>query len=94
MKTGAVYGPVIEYQFRQSNTKGHFKRQLGKFFFKFYFVDYATTVVPISPPQGPSTQQPPLPQAILTPLFVSMGYAYKFFGFSISSAVAITMTIL
>ena len=30
-----------------------------------------------------STQYPPLPQTIPTPLFMSMGHVYKYFGYSI-----------
>ena len=52
------------------------------FFFKLYVTDYAITIVPIFPPFHPSTQQPPVPQAILTSLLMSMGHAYKFFGYS------------
>ena len=36
-------------------------------------------------PHPPSTS--PLPQAISTPLFMSMGQAYKFFGYSFSYTV-------
>ena len=53
-------------------------------FFKLYLIDYAITVIPIFPLLPPSTQDPPLPQAIPTPLFTSMGHAFKFFGSSIS----------
>ena len=35
----------------------------------------------------PSTRSPPLPQTIPTPLFMSMGHVYKFFGYSISYTV-------
>ena len=52
-----------------------------------YFIDYAITVVLIFLPLCPSTQQPPLPQAIPTPVFMSMGHMYKFFGYSISYTV-------
>ena len=51
------------------------------------YFDYAITVVSIYPPLPFSTQQHPLPQAILSPLFVSMGHVYKFFGYSISYTV-------
>ena len=66
---------------------------------KLYFIDYAITVVLLLPPlpPPPATQHPSLPQAIPTPLFMSMGHAYTFFGFSISCAVLyipVTMTIL
>ena len=53
-------------------------------FFKVCFIDYAITVVPIFPPLSPSTQHPSLPQAIPTPLFMSLDHTYKFFGYSIS----------
>ena len=36
------------------------------------------------PLHSPSTQHPPLPQAIPPPLFMSMGHACKFFVYSIS----------
>ena len=49
-------------------------------FFKLYFIDYAITVVLISPPLSPFTHHSPLPQTILTPLFMSMGHVYKFFA--------------
>ena len=55
-------------------------------FFKLYFIDCSVTVVPISP-LYPPTQHPLLPQAILTPLFMSMGHVYKFLGYSISRPV-------
>ena len=58
-------------------------------------MDYAIIVVPISLPLPPSIQHLPLPQAIPTPLFMSMGHAYKFFGYSISYTVLyIPMAIL
>ena len=38
-------------------------------------------------PFAPSTKRPPLPQAIPTQLFMSMGHGYKFFGYSISYTV-------
>ena len=50
-------------------------------------IDYAIAVVPIFAPLLPSTQQPPLPQVIPPPLFISIGYAYKFFGYTISYTV-------
>ena len=53
-------------------------------FYKLYFIDYAITVVPIFSLCPLSTQPPPLPQAIPPPLFMSMGHAYKFFGYPIS----------
>ena len=46
-------------------------------FLKLYFINYAITVVLIFPPLHPSTQQPPHPQAIPPPLFMSMGHVYK-----------------
>ena len=52
-------------------------------FLKLYFIDYAITVVLIFPPLPPFTQHLPLPQAIPPPVFLSMGHAYKFFGYSI-----------
>ena len=39
------------------------------FNFLLYFIDYSITVVPIFPPLLPSTQHPPLPQTVPTPLF-------------------------
>ena len=54
---------------------------------KLYFIDYAITVLPIFPLLHPSTQQPPVPQAILTPLFMSTGFVCKFFDYSISYSV-------
>ena len=58
-------------------------------------MDYAIIVVPISLPLPPSIQHLPLPQAIPTPLFMSMGHAYKFFGYCISYTVLyIPMAIL
>ena len=52
------------------------------FIFKLYFIDYAFRVVLISSfyPRPPSTFL--LPQAITTPLFMSTGHAYNFFGLS------------
>ena len=52
-------------------------------FFKLYFIDYGITVVPIFLPLPPSIQHYPLLLAILTPLFMSMGHVYRFFGYSI-----------
>ena len=51
------------------------------FFFKLFFIDYAITVILIF------SLLPQLPQAIPKPLFVSMGHAYKFFGYSVSYTV-------
>ena len=60
-----------------------------------YFIDYAITVVLIFPLCPPPPSTPPQPHAIPTPLFMSMGHAYKFFGYSISSTVLyIPMAIL
>ena len=53
------------------------------FLFVLYFIDHAITIVLIFPPLPPSTQHPLLLQTIPTPLFMSMGHAYKFFGLSI-----------
>ena len=54
------------------------------YFFKLYFIDYAITIVLISPLGLTSIQHPLLPQAIL-PTFVHVhGHAYKFLGYSIS----------
>ena len=39
--------------------------------FKVIFIDYAITIVTVFPPLSPSTQHPPLTQAIPTPLFMS-----------------------
>ena len=59
------------------------------------YVFLIITVAPISPPLPPSTQHSPLPQAIPTPLFMSVGRACKFFGYSISYTVLyIPMAIL
>ena len=52
-----------------------------------YFIDYATTVVLISPPLLPSTQHPLHLQAIPPSLFISMGHVYKLFHYSISYTV-------
>ena len=49
---------------------------------KLHFLDYAITIVlnfTLCPP-APSN---PLPQAMPPPLFMPMGHAYKFFGYSI-----------
>ena len=43
-------------------------------FSKLYFIDYGITVVPIFSPLSPSTQHFPLPQAIPTPLFMSIDH--------------------
>ena len=52
-------------------------------FLKIYFIDYAITVVPISPfiPLHPAL---PLPPTFPPISFMSMGNTYKFLGFSIS----------
>ena len=68
-------------------------------FFKLQFIDYAVTVVLIFPTLPSSTQRPPpprqLPQAFPSPLFISIGQAYKFSGYSISyTVVYIPMAIL
>ena len=64
-------------------------------FLKLYFIDYAITVVPIFTLLLPSSQHPPVPQASPTPLFMSIGHAYEFFGYSISCTVLyIPMAIL
>ena len=68
---------------------GHF------IFVELYFIDYAITVVPIFLPLPASTQHLPLPQAITTTMFMSMGDEYKFFRYSISYTVLyIPMAIL
>ena len=41
----------------------------------FYFIDSAITGVPISSPLAHLHPAPPLPQAIPTPLFMSIGHA-------------------
>ena len=51
----------------------------------FYWACYYSC--PDSSPLLPSTQHPPLPQAIPTPLFMSMSHEYKFCGYSISYTV-------
>ena len=52
-------------------------------------------VVPIFSPFPPSTQHSQLLQAIPIPSCMSMGHAYKFFGYSISyTIVYIPMAIL
>ena len=51
-------------------------------FSKLYFIDYTITVFLMFPPLLSSMQHPTLPQAISPPLFMSMGHAYKFFGYS------------
>ena len=38
-------------------------------------------------PFAPVYPAPPLPEAIPTPLFMSIGHVYKFFGYSISYTV-------
>ena len=64
-------------------------------FLKLYFIDHAITVAPIFPPFPLSTQHLPLPQTIPTALFMYMGHACKFFGYSISySTLYIPMAIL
>ena len=65
------------------------------FFFKitFYWLCYYSG--PDFPPLLSSTWHSPYPQAIPPPLFMSMGHAYKFFGYSISCTVLyIPMAIL
>ena len=52
-----------------------------------YVIDYAITVVLTFPLCSPPTQHSPLPQAIPTPLFMSVGHVCKFFGYSISYTV-------
>ena len=59
----------------------------GPFLKKLYFIDCAITVILNFPPLPLSTQHPPLPQAIPTPLFMSMGHVCKFHGYSISYTV-------
>ena len=64
-------------------------------FFKLYFIDYAITVFPILFPFAPFHPSLPFPQPIPTPLFMSVGHTYKFFGYSISYTVLyIPMAIL
>ena len=55
-------------------------------FFIIYFVDYAITVVLIFLPLSPSTWLPPI-SSINLPQFMSMGHAYKFFGYCTSYTV-------
>ena len=52
--------------------------------FKLYFIDYAITIVLIFPHLHALIQHPPYRQAIPTPLFLSIGHVYKFFGYYIS----------
>ena len=54
-------------------------------FLKVDLIDYAITVVPISP-CVPVCLVSPFPLAV-PPYFMSMGHAYKFFGYSISYTV-------
>ena len=54
-------------------------------FFKIYFIDNLT-VVPIFL-LGPLLPGTPIPSSNPLPWFMSMGHAYKFFGFSISYTV-------
>ena len=65
-------------------------------FFKLYFIDYAITVVPIfTPLPPPPSQYLPFPQAVPTPLFMSVAHVYRFFGYPISYTVLdIPMAIL
>ena len=60
------------------------------FLFKLYFIDYAMTVLLISPFLAPSNQHALIPHTIPPPLFMSMGHAYKFFGYSLSYTVLYT----
>ena len=53
------------------------------YLFKLHFIDYAIKVTPIFPLLPPSTQHPPLPQAIPTPLFMSVDHMYRLFGYSV-----------
>ena len=46
----------------------------GIFFFKLYFIDYVITVLPIFS-LCPLPPEPPVPQEVPTPLFMSMGHA-------------------
>ena len=56
-------------------------------FYKNYILLIMLLQLSCFPPLSPFTQQPPLPQAIPPPLFMSMGHAYKFFGYYISYTV-------
>ena len=65
----------------------------------FYFFDYILLIMlcscPNFSPFAPSSEHPPLPKAIHTPLFMSMGHVYRFFDSSISYTVLyIPMAIL
>ena len=60
---------------------------LKQFLFLIMFYGLWYYSYPDFPPLHPSTQHPVLPQAIPPPLFMSMGHAYKFFGYSISYTV-------
>ena len=67
--------------------------------FLFNFLNYVLLIMLLQlcyfPPLPLSTQHPPLPHAIPTPLFMSMGHACKFFGYSIYCTVLyIPMAIL
>ena len=65
------------------------------FLFKLYFVVSAVTAVPIFCPLLHSTELPLIPQAIPTPLSLSMGHACMFIGYPIPYAVLyIPMTVL
>ena len=44
-------------------------------FLQLYFIVYAIAAVPVSPPLPPSTRSHTFPQAIPTPLSMSMGHA-------------------
>ena len=52
----------------------------------FFIIFYAITVVPTFFPFAPLHPAPPLPQAIPTPLSLSMGHTYTFFGLGVMNS--------
>ena len=61
-------------------------------YFLLYFIGCAITVVPFFPICPPSPSTPYSLKAIPTPLFMSLGHAYKFFCYSILYTVIYTPT--
>ena len=73
----------LHSQYLKKVTQGQVEITLNHFLkIIFYWLCYYSC--PNFPPLPPSTQHPPILHAILTTLFMSMGHAYKFFGYSIS----------